>query len=176
MAEKSAISWTRSTFNPWRSPELFAAPQLARVANAIGLEVFQLVTGVAKRFPVINIVSQFRMGPNRLDVMRTQVSPSFVATSWVLAGVFVALKYSRSPSQVFGRPAQRKVALKFAMRKGVMLLAARRAFTGNCSNARLSFFGVLFADAIGRSSLCPLAHLAPGLGAHLGSLLHTIGV
>lgn len=166
MAEQSRIAWTKST----SLPESFPTLQLPRVANTVRLEMPKLMARVAERYAIVDVVGQFRKLPHWLFMVRPKVSTLLVTA--VLAGVGVALKHCRAPSNVFRRPAQAEVSLHCAMTVSVVRFSASGSLFRYLADASLGFGRVFFPQAIGRPSLCGLAHFPARFLAHLGAFFH----
>lgn len=170
MAEQSAISWTKSTFNPWSLPQALAAFQFALVSDAIWLEVSQFVARMAKRHAITNIKCEFWKIPHWFFMVRTKIAATPVTT--LLAGVPVPLKNSGAPNGVLWLTAQAEISLQCPMPVCVVIFPARSSLPRYGRNSCPRFLGVFFSDAIGRPALRRIAHFLARLCTHLGAFFH----
>lgn len=169
MAEKTGIAWTDSTFNPWMSlPQALASLQFARVANAVRLEVTQLMARMAKRHAVAHVVGLVREFCQWFFVVSAQVTAGGVAA--VTARVFVALEHGIAPYDVLRRAPQTQFAPKVAALEGVVLFSSRSSLARDGRNACLCLIRMRCPKSIGWPSLGRFAHLEPRLSTHHGAL------
>lgn len=165
MAE-TKIAWCNYTFNPWRLPLMFLAPAKISFAGD-RLEVQTLVTCLAERQTIANIVSKFRMISVSLDMVCLKIAPAVVAA--MLAGVFVTLVNSLSPFDVFCRTPVGPVSLMLAVCVGVVRRSASRSCLCNQCDPGSCFRSVFLSQPIAWPTFCGLAHFAAGFLAHFRS-------
>lgn len=161
----SKIEWTTHTFNGCKLlPQLLSSLELSNISDAFRLKMLQLMTGVTKRYPVIDIKSQIRIRAKTLNMVRSQVAS--LGVSALPAGVVVARKHGFTPLLVFWLPSVIQVPLSFAMRECVMRFSTRSSFTDDLTNPLFGLFCVLDARSVRSPALSGFAHLATRLFAH----------
>lgn len=141
MSDKTAISWTDHTFNPWSSV------------------VVGVVAGAAEGNAVTDLEAQFRMDGEGLDVVGAQVAAPRVSTT--LAGEVVPSKHVEPPALVFGRE---PLTAPFGQLAVLIRRALRTAFrhgSDGCADSRSFLDGAQNALAgVGDSVGLRVAHLS----------------
>ena len=171
MAETTGISWCRSTFNRWTLlPKALAAFQLPLIADAVRLEVSQFVTRMAKCDAIRNIVGEFLVLTHRLLMVRSQITATVVAAVSTL--VAIALKYSRSPFNVFRPSSKIQVALISTVAISVVISTSPRSFPRACTHIQARFHRCHRSKAIRRMLFRRSLHLQARFESHLGAFAH----
>lgn len=121
-------------------PKTLATLQFSRVADALRLEMPQLVAVVAERHAVAHLVDKFWVPRDRLDVVRPKIPASIIAA--VLTGIIIASKDRATPFAIFWGAPEVEVALGVAMFIGVMVFTAGGLLAGSVPGAnRCALFG-----------------------------------
>lgn len=130
MSEKSNIEWTSSS---GLFPNMFAAFELAHVADAVWFEVLKFVARMAVSDPVRHIVSKFWEIRERLYVVCSEVAASRVAA--FLTGEIVSRKNRFAPPLIFWLSSSVKIALLGPVFPSMVPLASRRIRDCSSGNA-----------------------------------------
>lgn len=155
MAENSAIQWTNHLL-----PKPFSALQSSLIADTVGLEMFQFVTGMAKGFAVGNLKSKFGVIGKGLYMMGAKITTAIISA--ILASVIVSGKNGFAPILILGFAAVAFAPLCQAALVCGVLFASRGAFSCNSADFSAGFRGVLFAQTL-LISLSGRAHFLLGV-------------
>jgi hypothetical protein len=115
-----------------------------------------LVTVATKSNAVVNDEAQIRKSGIRLDVVCLEVSALIIAA--MLTGVSIACIDSIAPLLVLSTAPIFPITLTLSMTIGIMLLAARCAFTCDLANLAPRFLSVTFPRAVTDALFSRLAH------------------